>query len=224
MLAFLPAKPGVGASTIALNTSIMLSKLPDTRTLLADFDLSCGMIAFLLQTESPYSVTSAVENAHQMDEDIWQKLVSSFGAMDILPAGHMEPGYRVDAGQIHALLEFARRNYEAICVDLSGLMEKFSIEILNEAREIFLVCTPEVPSLHLAREKLRVLRGLNLESRVRVVLNRVHHRALIPVSEVEKLLQLPVYLTLPNDYLGVHEAVTSGRHVDTASELGKGFS
>ncbi len=116
-----------------------------------------------------------------------------------------------------------RRHYQAICLDLSGILEKFSVELLHESKEIFLVCTPEVPSLHLAREKLHFLRSLELDSRVRVLLNRATRQSLIPVSEVEKILSVPVYMTFPNDYLGVHRALTSGKHVSPASELGAGF-
>src|SRR6266849_5876843 len=84
--AFLPSKAGVGCSTVALNTSIVLSQLPETKTLLADFDLNCGMIDFMLQMDSPYAITSAVENAHQMDENLWEKLVTGFGELDVIPA------------------------------------------------------------------------------------------------------------------------------------------
>lgn len=223
VMAFLPSKAGVGCSTVALNTSMMLAQLPDTKTLLADFDLNCGMVAFMLQMDSQHSITSAVENAHQMDENLWEKLVKSFGQLDVLPAGKLVPGFRIEAIQIRYLLEFARRNYKAICLDLSGILEKFSIEILHEATQIFLVCTPEVPSLHLAREKLRFLRGLDLGGRVKILLNRAQRHTLIPIAEVEKLLELPVYMSFPNDYVGVHKALTAGKNVNPASELGAGF-
>jgi pilus assembly protein CpaE len=224
VIAFLPSKAGVGASTVALNTSIMLSQLADSKTLLMDLDLNCGIIAFMLQIDSPYSIVTAAENAAEMDEDLWRKVVSSFDRLDVLSAGKLAPGFRIEVSQIRYLLEFARRNYKVISVDLSGILEKYSIELLHEANEIFLVCTLEVPSLHLAREKLRFLRGLDLGSRVKILLNRVQRSgSLIPISEVEKLLQLPVYRTFPNDYIGVHKALTSGKHVNPASELGKGF-
>ena len=223
VLAFIPAKAGVGCSTIALNTSIALSRLRDTKTLLADFDLNCGMIDFMLQTESKYSIAAAVENAHQMDETLWDKLITSRGDLDVIPAGRTAPGFRIDSMQIRYLLEFARRNYKVICTDLSGILEKYSIEILHEAREIFLVCTPEVPSLHLAREKLRFFRTLDLDGRVKILLNRAQKRSLIPISEIEKVLGMPVFLSFPNDYVGVHKALTAGKQVNPASELGKGF-
>jgi pilus assembly protein CpaE len=223
VIAFLPSKAGVGCSTVALNTSMMLAQLPDTKTLLADFDLNCGMVAFMLQMDSQYSITSAVENAHQLDENLWEKLVKNFGQLDVLPAGKLVPGFRIEAIQIRYLLEFARRNYKAVCLDLSGILEKFSIEILHEANEIFLVCTPEVPSLHLAREKLRFLRGLDLGGRVKILLNRAQRHMLIPIAEVEKLLELPVYMSFPNDYVGVHKALAAGKNVNPSSELGAGY-
>jgi len=223
LLAFIPSKAGVGCSTVALNTSIALSQLPDTKTLFADFDLNCGIIDFMLQTESKYSIASAVENAHQMDEGLWDKLVTTRGVLDIIPAGRTAPGFRIEATQIRYLLEYARRNYRVICTDLSGILEKFSIEILHEAKQIFLVCTPEVPSLHLAREKLRFFRTMDLDSRVRILLNRAQRRSLIPISEIEKVLGRPVFMSFPNDYVGVHRALTAGKQVSPASELGKGF-
>jgi pilus assembly protein CpaE len=180
VLSFLPSKPGVGCSTIALNTSIMLAQLTDTKTLLADFDLNCGMIAFMLQLDATHSVVTAVENAHQMDETLWPKLVVSLGELDLLPAGKLAPGHRIDGLQIGHLIEFARRHYQAICLDLSGILEKYSVELLHESKEIFLVCTPEVPSLHLAREKLHFLRSLGLETRVKLLLNRAQRHSLIP--------------------------------------------
>src|SRR5579863_935253 len=224
VLAFLPSKAGVGCSTIALNTSIMLSELPDMKVLLADFDLNCGILGFMLQLDSPYSVVSAAENAHQMDEDLWQKLVTSRGNLEVLPAGKLAPGFRIEPTQIRYLLEFARRNYQAVCLDLSGILEKFSVDILHEANQIFMVCTPEVPSLHLAREKLRFLHSLDLDGRVKILLNRAQKRSLIPTSEIEKVLGMPVFMSFPNDYLGDHKPLTAGKEVSPASDLGKGFS
>jgi pilus assembly protein CpaE len=219
----IPSKAGVGCSTIALNTSIMLAQQPGMKVLLADFDLNCGLIGFMLQLETPYSVVSAAENAHAMDEDLWQRLVTTRGQLDVLPAGPFLPGFRIEPTQIRYLLEFARRNYKAICLDLSGILEKFSLEILHESKEIFLVCTPEVPSLHLAREKMKFLRSQDLHGRVRVLLNRAQRRSMLPISEVEKLLGVPVFQTFPNDYAGVHRALSAGKSVNADSELGRGF-
>jgi pilus assembly protein CpaE len=224
VFSFLPSKAGVGASTLALNTACALSRMPKTEVLLADFDMNCGMQRFMLKLDSAHSIVDAVEHASELDENLWPQMVTSLGSLDVLHAGRMNPGFRAEPAQIRHLLEFARRNYRAICIDLSGNMEKYSIEIMHESKRIFLVCTPEVPSLHLAREKYQYLQGLDLGDRINILLNRTQKREVISPAQVESLLGVPVHMSFSNDYKGVHQALTDGRHVDPSSELGKQFT
>jgi len=223
VFAFLPSKAGVGASTVALNLSAALALTPETRVLLADFDLNSGMIAFMLKLESPYSVAEAAENAFQMDENLWRQLISTRDSLDVLPSGKINVGFRIEPAQVRSLLDFVRRYYKAVCLDLSGNLEKYSVEIMHEARLIFLVVTAELPSLHLAREKLSFLRSIELADRVQIVLNRSSKRDIISAEEVERLLGQPIFCRLPNDYRGIHKALAEGRPVDWKSELGREF-
>ena len=70
---------------------------------------------------------------------------------------------------------------------------------------------------------MKFLRSQDLHGRVRVLLNRAQKRSMLPISEVEKLLGVPVFQTFPNDYAGVHRALSSGKSVNPDSELGRGF-
>src|SRR5207253_10252753 len=47
---------------------------------------------------------------------------------------------------------------------------------------------------------------------------------LITPEQVEQLLGVPVTMTFPNDYQGVHRALTFGGWVDPATELGRQFA
>jgi Flp pilus assembly CpaE family ATPase len=87
-----------------------------------------------------------------------------------------------------------------------------------------MVCTPEVPSLHLAREKLQFLRKLELDKRVSILLNRVHKKPLLTKNQVEDILGVPVATVFPNDYHGTNHALAKGTVVALASELGRAFT
>src|ERR1700680_3053555 len=224
VFSFLPAKAGVGTSTIALNAALALSRLPETNVLLSDFDLNSGMIRFMLKLDNAYCVTDAAEHSLEMDESLWPSMVTTHGNLDVLHAGKLNPDFRIEPTQIRHLMEFMRRNYAVLCFDLSGNLEKYSLEIMQESKKIFLVCTPEIPSLHLAREKYVYLKQLDLGDRVAVLLNRSQKRPLITPQQIEQLLGLPVHMTFPNDYHGVQRAVTEGRWVETGSDLGKQFN
>ncbi len=224
VFSFLPSKAGVGTSTIALNAAVAMSRLPNMNVLLSDFDLNSGMMRFMLKLDNGYSVTDAAEHSFHMDETLWPQMVTSIERLDVLHAGKLNPDFRMEPSQISHLLEFMRRNYRVLCFDLSGNLERYSLEIMHESKRIYLVCTPEIPSLHLARERYLYLRQLDLHERVTVLLNRAQKRPLITPQQIEQLLGVPVAMTFPNDYQGVHRALTFGRWVDPTTDLGKQFA
>ncbi|MCS7026235.1 MAG: AAA family ATPase [Bryobacteraceae bacterium] len=224
LFAFLPSKPGVGTTTIATNLAIAASRLPEEKTLLVDCDLTSGMIRFLLQLHNSFSLLDAAERSFQLDDAIWPQLVTPVGNLDVLHSGRLNPDIRVEPSHLRHIIEFARRNYKMIFFDLSGNLEKFSLEALHEAKKILLVVTPEIPSLHLAREKIQYLRNIDLADKVSILLNRCQRKAVIGPSQVEELLDCQVAMTFSNDYQGVHRAMTEGKAVDPASELGKQFT
>ncbi len=220
---FLPAKPGVGASTIAMNVSAAAAKLGNCKTVLVDLDLNSGMQRFMMKLDNEFCITDAAENSFKMDEALWPQLVTSLGDLDVLHSGRLNPGHRIEPSQMRHLVEFMRRYYRLIAIDLSGNMEKYSIEIMEESRRIFLVTTAEISSLHLARERYNYLKTLDLGDRIELVLNRSHKRSAIDTKQIEDLLGLPVKVALPNDYQGVSRALTAGKPVDTNSDLGREF-
>lgn len=224
LFSFLPAKPGVGTSTLALNLSVAMSKQLDTKALLADFDLNSGLIAFMLKINSPYSLVEAVEKSMELDENLWPQLVTEMGKLDVLPSGRSTPGTRIQPVQIRRLLSFARRQYGVICVDLSGNMEKYSIELMQESKRIFLVTTAEIPPLHLARERYSFLTSLDLGDRICVLLNRWEKRSSVSKAQVEDLLGVPVFETFPNRYAEVHQALMAGQPLAANTDLGKRFT
>ncbi len=224
IFSFLPSKAGVGASTLALNVSAALARRQDSRVLLSDFDLNSGMMRFLFKLKNDYSVLDAVERSNAMDENLWPQLVTHIHRMDVLHAGRVNPSIRIEGAQVRNLIHFMRCNYDALCFDLSGNLERYSLDIMHESRRILMVCTPEVPSLHLAREKMQFLKTVDLDGRVGVVLNRVHKKPVLGKAEVEEILGVPVIATLANDYPGVTRATAAGAPVDANSELGKNYT
>lgn len=223
VFSFLPAKAGVGTSTLALNVSAAMARRSDGRVLITDFDLSSGMLRFMLKLQNEHCILDAMEHATHMDENLWPQLVTTFDRLDVLHAGRINPNLRIEQGQIRNVVAFMRRNYSSLCFDLSGNLERYSLELMEESKRVLLVCTPEIPSLHLAREKLTFLRQVELDTRVAIVLNRCHKKPLFTKEQVEDVLGMPVLRMFGNDYYGVNRAVTSGKWLEPTTDLGKEF-
>jgi len=221
---FLPAKAGSGATTMALNLSAALSRVANTRVLLSDLDLSSGILRFLLKIRNEHAIMEVLEHMEELDENLWQQLVTTVAKLDVLHSGPLNPNVRVEPQQVHDLAQFWLRNYDVVCVDLSGNMERYSLEILRDSQQVFLVCTPEVPSLHLTREKLAFLKSVDLDSRVSVVLNRVSKKSLLTPQQVREVLGVPVMHNFINDYQAVNTATRAGDFIDPKSKLGLQFA
>jgi pilus assembly protein CpaE len=219
---FASAKPGSGASTLAAQTAFALRKSTGKRVLLADFDLLGGMVGFYLKLSRTQSLVEALERAEHLDSTIWSSLVSECGGVDILPAPETPYAGLVDAGRLHAVLDFARVSYDWVIIDLPVIFQRLSLMTVSEADQAFLVSTSELPSLHLARKAVNLLNQLGFpKERFQILVNRINKRDEIAVSDMEKLFNCSVHSRFPNDYFSVHRAVTLGQPVDGHCELGK---
>lgn len=221
---FLPAKPGCGATTIAVNTAVTASRLGERPSLLIDADRVSGMVRFLLQLENDYCLRDALERALHLDENLWPQLVAKSGALDVIHSGTLRTEEVEDEGRTKHLIDFARRNYGNIFIDFPGIFDHREIEALHECKKIFLVVTPEVPSLHLGKEKITFLGKAGMKDRVEVLLNRHPKRPMIQLDSVAEILGMPVQMAFGNYYQEVSRALTSGKPIEASTELGSEFT
>ena len=89
------------------------------------------------------------------------------------------------------------------------------------SKRIFLVCTPDIGALHVARRKASWLQDLRLTDKVAVVLNCVDRRSTLSVDDIQRIIQLPVRHILPANTGDISRAVQKGAILDSSSGLGK---
>lgn len=220
--AFLPSKPGTGASTIAINTALALSRLDDNRTLLIDFDFGCGVTRFQLKSDHPYSVQDALDRAATLEPGVWAELAAQCTSrLDLLASVHPGPGIHASAASIGPLFDFARRNYNSIVMDCSGYLDGFAIEYLAQCRRILLITEPDMTSVHLGREKLRILQSVDLQDRVELVINRWRRNPVLTLADIEGVLGIAAEHLVPDDPKSVYQGVLRGCGVDPVSSIGK---
>lgn len=222
VIVFSSAKPGAGSSTIAIQTAFALQRAGGKRVLLADFDLMGGAIGFYLKLNHDRSAIQALENADQLTPSLWATLVADSDGIDVLAAPDTPFAGAVDSSRLHAVIEYARMNYEWVVIDLPVVFQRLSLMAISESDRALLVSTSELPSLHLARKAVNLLDQLGFpKDRFQVVMNRIDKRDELGAPEIEKLLNCSVHSRVPNDYFALHRAVTLGQSVDSHGELGK---
>ncbi len=219
LIAFLPARGGCGTTTVAVHTAAVLQQATGS-ALLADFDFHNSIIAFWMKLSPRHGFQEALERAHWLDASQWRGLVSHVGPLEVLTAPQTASPMAFSGDETSAVLEFACKNYQFVLVDLPDAIYSSCWEVLEQASQIFLVATPEMASLYLARRKISQLvdHGLSRD-KVRILLSRCTPLDVQP-AEVEKFLSLPVVASFGNQYRAVATAFSDGALVSQTSKLG----
>jgi pilus assembly protein CpaE len=220
---FLSAKGGCGATTLITHVAAELGR-HNQKVLLADLDLDAGMVAFITKTKSVYSILDAVNNLHRLDIHYWKALVSNgIPGVEIVSsplalASKQQP----KDDQVRHVLAFARPHYDWTLVDLGRSLSRMAMAALEEIDEACLVTTLEVPALHQSKQIIQTLLDSGYgKNRIKLILNRAPKRLDITPGELEKMLGVPIFCMIPNDYPELYETYAEGRMLNRNSELGK---
>jgi pilus assembly protein CpaE len=221
--AFFSAKGGCGATTLVTHVAAELGR-QNQKVLLADLDLDSGMVGFITKTKSVYSILDAVNNLHRLDIHYWKALVSNgIPGVEIVAAPlALASKQQIKDEQVRHVLAFARPHYDWTLVDLGRSLSHTAMAALEEIDEACLVTTLEVPALHQSKQIIQTLLDSGYgKNRIRLILNRSPKRLDITPGELEKMLGVPIFCMIPNDYPELYETYAEGRMLNRNSDLGK---
>ena len=183
--------------------------------LLIETDLHSGCLSVALQVEPEHSILEALEEADELRERSWERIVTQVHGLNLLLATRGKQGTNVAPWQYQHLLAFAGPRYDTIVADLPEVVNEATETIVRQAAKVHVVGTPEVPSLFLARRRLQDLeqRGVPRE-RLGLIVNRVEDDGRT-IEELEGVVERPIVGELPNDYQLTLEArpARRGRHI-----------
>jgi pilus assembly protein CpaE len=217
------ATGGSGGTMLACHFASEVSRSSSQNTLLADFDLTAGMVGFWMHSASEYSIWDVVRAWHRLDLSMWRGLVSGVQPhLDVLAApSDVVADEACDPEQLYSVLHFARSQYDWVVADLGSGLTAPALRLLGQLNSLILVSTSELPVLYQSKRILRKLVGLGFpRRRVRLVLNCVRRRQL-HADEVAEALGWEVVADLPHAAAEIEEAQADGKLLSRRSDLGK---
>jgi Flp pilus assembly CpaE family ATPase len=221
-IVFVPAVAGSGASTVALHVASALSKQAGSQTLLVDFDFHSGAADFRLKLKPRYTLADALERDVCTDE-VWSELVTRWNGIDLLPSPPPEAPIRAeDLTKVPSMFEFASKTYKWTVVDLPAAVYGCCRDILAESETVYLVSTPDIMSLHMAKRRLdQLLAACVTPGNVHLVINRFSEGQCLSVDEIRKIIGIRVACTLNNDYQALSRVCLKGELLDESTGLGQ---
>jgi pilus assembly protein CpaE len=220
-LAFVSAKGGSGSTTLAVNLAGMLARHFKKAALLVEADLHSGPLSVLLNLDSEYSIAEALASSETLDDTQWSTMVSNAQGIDVLPAPRDGRIGKFTAWDCQRLLSFAATRYDTVLVDLPDAISDLTAPVAGRADQVYVVCTAEMASLFMAQRRLLEMETLGVPAdRLGVVVNR-HTEHDVQIAEIEKYLETPVRLVLPDDAASIRQATLDNGLVDGRSPIGQ---
>ena len=212
-MVFFGGKGGSGTTTIAVNSAVDVARLSKRPTIIIDLKAGLGEVALFLGVRPKYTLLDAIENLSRLDKHMLQSLVVKHkSGLEILSGSDQfdRPGPG-DGSAISDVLKVLSRHYEYILVDGGNQINPQSVAVLGAAELVFLVVTPDVPSIRNAQRLISRLRQLGApKERVRIVLNRAAEPFPIPPKQIETALGQKIHHMFLSDYKIVSTALNSG--------------
>ena len=213
VLAFYPAKGGVGSTTIALNAAIALHRELGRKVCLVDGNLQFGDHRVFLDLGLDRKSIVDVVTAPTVDGDlIKQVLVKHDSGIDLLLAPPTpETADLVRPEHLPQIAEYLRTMYDYVLIDVDKRLDDVNLGVFEAAEIVFVVMTADLSCLKNVRLILETMQHLGYpSSKVQLVLNRSNAFTGINVKNAEGALRRTIDHQIVNEYRGAISALNSG--------------
>ena len=201
-IAFIGAKGGVGASTVAHNVAWSIAREFDQPTVVADLDLAFGTAGLDFNQDPPQGIADAVFAPDRLDSNLVNRLLAKCtNNLSLLAApATLDRTYDFHADAFDGLYDILRTNVPYIVLDVPHCWSAWTRRSLTVADEVVIVASPDLANLRNAKNIIDLTRAQRPhDAPPRLVLNQagMPKRPEIKIAEFAKALDLEPTTVIP---------------------------
>jgi pilus assembly protein CpaE len=229
VVAFFSPKGGVGTTTLAVNTAVLLAggggaspgqargartPLPPSRVLLVDLDLQFGQVATHLNLTPRYDIGGLASDEQALaDPELARTYLTthSSGLVVLAAPTRPEADFRVTLDHLERIFELMRASFDHIIVDLGSRLDPRAVWLLEQADAHVFVLFPEIAALRAMSMLMTFLAETTpLQARAAIVVNHVFPKELLKTRDVENLLRTKPAAEVPYTEVEMIRSVNEG--------------
>jgi pilus assembly protein CpaE len=233
LVAFFSPKGGVGTTTLAVNTAVLLAGgggqpgqsgrssqrareivLPASRVLLIDMDLQFGQVATHLNLTPRYDVAGLASDEQALaDPELARAYLTahSSGLVVLAAPTRPEADFRVSLENLQRIIELMRPSFDHILIDLGSRLDPRSLWLLEQGDAHVFILFPEIAALRAMSLLLAFLADTTpLQARTHLVINHVFPNELLKTRDVENLLREKPAAEIPYTEVDMIRSVNEG--------------
>jgi pilus assembly protein CpaE len=210
MIAVFSSKGGCGTSFLAANIAASTA----APAVLVDLNLQAGDLQLFLGVDPRYSIADLVEGRARLDDELIKSLVAPYSSNLSLIAAPKEADSAdgIEPEHVFEVLSRLRECYEYVVLDPQHTFDPITLAALDQADDIVLVLTLDIPSIRSAQRTLEIFDRLGYpRKKVRVIVNRFSKQIDLDLQQVEKFLGEPVLGFIPSDYQTAVSSINLGQ-------------
>ena len=223
---FFSPKGGVGTTTLAVNTAILLAggvtgpPGAGARVLLVDLDMQFGQVATHLNLTPRIDLAGLLTDEQALaDEELAASYLTphSSGLQVLAAPSHPDAEFRVQVENLERAINLLRPRFEHIVVDCGSRLDPRSLWMLDQASTHAFVIFPEIAALRAMSLLLGFLaETTTLQARTLFVVNHIFPKELLKSRDLENLLRSKPAAEIPYTEVEMIRAVNEGVPVVTS--------
>jgi pilus assembly protein CpaE len=230
-VAFVGAKGGCGASTVAHNVAWASARTFQNDVLVADLDLAWGTAGLDFNIDPTQGIADALLSPERVDDVYLDRLLAKCADhLSLLAApATLDRTFELEEGALEPILDAARSGVPLVILDVPHLWSGWVRQTLRAADEVVVVAAPDLANLRNAKNLVDFLKQSRPnDAPPRLVINQqgVPKRPEIKPEEFAKSLELPIVATIPFDAQLFGTASNNGQMIaetDPKSAIGEHF-
>jgi pilus assembly protein CpaE len=206
---------GMGTTTVAVNLAAALAE-EGTKVALVDLNLDAGDVNTFLNVNPTYTLSSVTSNIERLDANFLMSVMTrhASGPFVLTEPLEVDEAVGITPAQVQRILELLRRIFDYVVVDCVGQLSGCNMTIFDSSNLILFTTTLSLPALKNTKRYISALERKGFgNDRVKLVINRYLPKSDIQIKDAEKVLSMPVYQSIPNEYADVVDSINKGTPV-----------
>jgi pilus assembly protein CpaE len=216
---FLPAAGGVGVTTLAIQTALLLLRTGQrsgASTCLVDLDFQHGACADYLDLEPRLDLNEIEPRPERLDRQLLEIMLTPHSSgLSVVAAPHRPAEMRsFDPDVVTRLLDLVSTSFDHVVIDTPRTWFSWTDNVLIGSNKLFIVTESTVPGLRYAKQLVTAMNErLGEAVQPQVIVNRFEQRMFGPGlrrADLKQALGAALAGTIPNNYGLVREAIDRG--------------
>lgn len=211
IIVFISGKGGVGKTVISINMAVALNN-KGFSTCILDGSFQFGDVNLAFDIRPRLTISDMVKEGVSLENiKISDYLHVHDSGVKIL-AAPSKPEYAdlVTTAVMPTVCEKILEQHDYLIVDLSSGLSDHNLGFLEMADRVFLVTDLEMAALKNTKTMLRTLKMLDVEKKIKVIVNRSDMEGLIKVNDVQDMLEADEVFTISNNFKIVSKSFNIG--------------